>query len=495
MSSPVINKSNNTMSPQPSWANVAKSPKPIALIEATVLPSVSNSVISNAEVSAVLGEFGVAKVKKIKKKSNKTGSNIESMPPIVDSMQDTGVVLTPDAVVDLTQVPIVDSMQDAGVVSTPDAVVDSTQVPIVDSIQVPIIDSMPNTAVVLTSNAVVDSTQVLIIDSMPNAAVVLTPDALAVVSNIKKAKMCKVVYKFDSKLSEDIIIEGDTTNSERLFALKSCESARNNELNKYAHSKAEEVRKAVCESLRSLGIDENSIVSISNDNYQAVYSKYFNEKDSLLKMSNLMNNNNLSLDIGSIAVDVSGIPLSIESSKVSYLDASKQTSPDKVISAKSDASIKTILTIKNKFKSDKDVLTRKGVQTPEESLVQSNLKKSELLSAAKQLVEDLIDFTKITAACESHNNDWKGCIFTIDVNCHNRKLGVTNCGMPIFPRNFLDNTFLVGTKYFTNAHQTFRKEFVDRLEEEISGLHVRFEKSIEDPLVFAIKFYNKRESY
>jgi hypothetical protein len=122
-------------------------------------------------------------------------------------------------------------------------------------------------------------------------------------------------------------------------------------------------------------------------------------------------------------------------------------------------------------------------------------KKDDIASAATLYATDLINFDEIKNACDSCAADWRGCIYTINVDCHNKKLGTTRNGMPIFPRNFLDNTFIVGTTYSTNSHQLFRKEFLSVLEKEIPDLHVRFEKDREDPLLFTIKFYNRREMY
>jgi hypothetical protein len=290
----------------------------------------------------------------------------------------------------------------------------------------------------------------------------------------------------------------------------------------------------VFNSLKTIDLD--SAEKLSNKIYKTVYEKWYTDRRNALKFSNVVNKkdnnnterdsvvtnkglpsqqlysvindlttnkvvieNNLSTDEVVMENDLLNIidtPILNVDDKSSYLTISKKKCVDiKKIIIKDDVVNKNKSIVKNKLVVNKKQPEPSAKQTQEERVILSNVKKEEILSAAKLYARNLINFDEIIAARDSHGIDWRGCLHTISINCHHTKLGVTKSGMPIFPRNFLDNTFIIGTTYSTNSHQIFRKEFLIVLEEHVSDLHIRFEKDNEDPLLFTIKFYNKREAY
>jgi hypothetical protein len=364
-------------------------------------------------------------------------------------------------------------------------------------------------AIIKDTNAIIKDTNAIIKDTN-----VITKDQ-SVVNN------SGIVRNADISGSKTIV------ESERLFALELCENIKNAEISGFAHLQAETARLSVYNSLSA--IDIGRAEELSDKVYKSVYEEWYVSKRNALKISNIANEKGSNTDcidntaneslsshrLYSVAndlatsritiksdlstdkvivennlLDIMDIPILGVGNKSSYLAVSKK----KCVAVKNNVVDKSKPVTKNKLIVNKR-LESGTKQTREEHVVLSNLKKEEILVASKVYARSLINSDEIIASRDSYGIDWRGCLHTINVDCHHTKLGFTTCGMSIFPRNFLDNTFIVGTTYSTNSHQSFRKEFLSILEEHVSNIHVRFEKNSEDPLLFAISFYNKREIY
>jgi hypothetical protein len=521
-----MNSSINNNNNMTSWATIAKSPKvlntAIAPIDNMSLDNEKNLVDLDSSTiipdvipipSINLGVFGVSKPKKIKqKKINfplKSDVTIEST---------ENLVLSVDIIQTNNLKSIDDNLKPIG-----DNIIDMKSTEPVDSV-ICVINESINSAEILEKSEVdqiVKITKTTYVNEVVEKEIELIFESHIIQGT-------NVVTKDSNIIIKDIIIDNDKkiVESERLFALELCENMRNIEISSFAHLKAEPVRVALYNSLETIDLD--SAIKLSNKIYKTVYEKWYTDRRNSLKLSNIMNRkakddtidnsiisvitnkdlpphqlhgviDNLATNkvvIENNLLNIIDTPIQDVENKSSYLTISKKKCVDiKKVAVKDDTLNKNKSIVKGKLIINKNLSEANTKQTPEERTILSNVKKEEILSAAKLYAQSLINFDEIIAARDSKDINWRGCLHTIDIDCHHTKLGVTKNGMPIFPRNFLDNTFIAGTAFSTNSHQIFRKEFLIVLEERVSDLHVRFEKDTENSLLFTIKFYNKRESY
>jgi hypothetical protein len=537
-----------------SWASVAKSPK---VLNATIIPTEITSLDNEGQLvdlnsskiipvvsipSIDLGEFGVSKPKKIKKikfplkSSSKLPDAIESTDNLKNDLKplDNNII---EVVQDVESAKSVDSVVcdvDNGEVlekSEVDQMVKITETTYIKEAVAKKIELVFETHITKDTNIVTKDTKIVTKDSdiITKDSDIITKDSDIITKDSDIiTKDSNIIKDTDVSNSEKIVV------NERLFALELCENIKNAEISSFSHLQAESARIAVFNSLKTIDLD--SAEKLSNKIYKTVYEKWYTDRRNALKFSNVVNKkdnnnterdsvvtnkglpsqqlysvindlttnkvvieNNLSTDEVVMENDLLNIidtPILNVDDKSSYLTISKKKCVDiKKIIIKDDVVNKNKSIVKNKLVVNKKQPEPSAKQTQEERVILSNVKKEEILSAAKLYARNLINFDEIIAARDSHGIDWRGCLHTISINCHHTKLGVTKSGMPIFPRNFLDNTFIIGTTYSTNSHQIFRKEFLIVLEEHVSDLHIRFEKDNEDPLLFTIKFYNKREAY
>jgi hypothetical protein len=88
-------------------------------------------------------------------------------------------------------------------------------------------------------------------------------------------------------------------------------------------------------------------------------------------------------------------------------------------------------------------------------------------------------------------------LYEMIVDCTGKTLGFIN-ERAIYPNKFLDATFIDDSGIQSASHLLFKREFFEVLKEYLGQdhqVHVRFDKTYEDPMVFSIKFFKKRMQY
>lgn len=83
----------------------------------------------------------------------------------------------------------------------------------------------------------------------------------------------------------------------------------------------------------------------------------------------------------------------------------------------------------------------------------------------------------------------------ITYNCRNKTLGTIHDQL-IRTDKFLDPTYVNDSTFHSASHRTFKTEFLDVLKTKLGdnhGLHVRFDKDFNDPCIFHINFFKRRE--